>query len=55
MNGQIKESSIAYSDVTRPQKEQFIMPTWALLLCLCIAFYVIKSFIYLKDDKRHGK
>lgn len=37
------------------QKDQFYMPTWAVLVFLIIVFFVLKSFIYIKDQKRHGK
>lgn len=37
------------------QKDQFYMPTWAVLVFLIIIFFVLKSFIYIKDQKRHGK
>jgi len=30
-------------------------PTWAVLVGLIVAFIVLKTFIYIKDDKRHGK
>lgn len=55
MSQQIRESSIAYKDVVRPKDSHFMMPTWALIIFLCVFFYVLKSFIYLKDEKRHGK
>jgi hypothetical protein len=29
--------------------------TWMLLVGLIFAFIILKSFIYIKDDKRHGK
>lgn len=31
------------------------LPTWGVLLVLILAFFVLKSFIYIKDKKRHGK
>lgn len=37
------------------QKDQFYMPTWGLILTLIVAFFILKSFIYIKDQKRHGK
>ncbi len=55
MSGQVRESSIAYKDVVRTKPSHFTMPTWVLLIFLCVVFYVLKSFIYLKDEKRHGK
>lgn len=39
-----------------PVKEnQFALPTWAILVFLFITFFVLKAFIYIKDEKRHGK
>lgn len=35
--------------------EQFKMPTWALIAVLLVAFFVLKFFIYIADEKRHGK
>tara|TARA_R100000656_G_scaffold112679_1_gene84901 strand:- start:168 stop:341 length:174 start_codon:yes stop_codon:yes gene_type:complete len=37
------------------QQDQFYMPTWALISVLIVGFFVLKSFIYIKDDKRHGR
>ena len=37
------------------QKDQFYMPSWAVIVFLIMVFFVLKSFIYIKDDKRHGK
>ena len=30
-------------------------PTWMLIVGLILAFIILKTFIYIKDDKRHGK
>lgn len=30
-------------------------PTWVVIVGLIVAFIVLKTFIYIKDDKRHGK
>jgi hypothetical protein len=38
-----------------PEKDQPSFPTWSILVALVIAFIVLKSFVYIKDDKRHGK
>ena len=35
--------------------EQFKMPTAGLIAVLLVALGVLKSFIYIKDKKRHGK
>ena len=34
---------------------QFMMPTWFLMSVLVVCFFLLKSFIYTKDEKRHGK
>lgn len=34
---------------------QVMAPTWLLIVLLIGAFFLLKYFIYLKDDKRHGK
>lgn len=50
------ESSIVNHPYRFPPKVlQFHAPTWFLLLVLIAAFFILKTFIYLKDDKRHGK
>lgn len=52
-----KKSSIVTSEVytLKPKGEQYYAPTWILLVALFIALFVLKSFIYIKDSKRHGK
>jgi hypothetical protein len=35
--------------------DQFKAPTWLLVLVLIATFFVLKYFIYLADEKRHGK
>jgi hypothetical protein len=35
--------------------EQFKLPTWSLIVILLIAFFILKFFIYIADEKRHGK
>lgn len=49
------ESSIVTNDVQPPGRDQFEMPTWGIIIALIIAFFILKSFIYIKDKKRHGK
>ncbi|MBT7608610.1 MAG: hypothetical protein HN576_02565 [Bacteriovoracaceae bacterium] len=34
---------------------QLKFSTWMLLIGLIFAFVILKSFIYIKDEKRHGK
>jgi hypothetical protein len=55
MNEQIKQSSIAYPDVNRPKKDLPHFPTWSLVVFLILTFFILKSFIYIKDGNRHGK
>jgi hypothetical protein len=49
------ESSIIAHPYKYPQDAQSKLPTWSLIVILIVAFFILKSFIYLKDDKRHGK
>ncbi len=49
------ESSIFVHPVQHPKVGQALFPTWALMLILIIAFFLLKSFIYISDKKRHGK
>ncbi len=37
------------------ENDQMIVPTWGLVSFLMVFFVVLKLFIYIKDDKRHGK
>lgn len=55
MDNNVEKSSIVDSSVTVTGKDQFRMPTWGIIVALIIAFFVLKSFIYIKDKKRHGK
>ncbi|MFT6068940.1 MAG: hypothetical protein ACJAT2_002950 [Bacteriovoracaceae bacterium] len=50
-----KKSSIVTDEVYMLKEGQFYMPTWGVLVTLVIALVVLKSFIYIKDEKRHGK
>ena len=49
------ESSIMVHPYSFPKKDQLMFPTWALLLILVVGFFIIKYFIYIADEKRHGK
>ncbi len=49
------ESSIFAHPVEYPTANQLMFPTWALLLILIAAFFILKLFIYISDKKRHGK
>ncbi len=49
------ESSIFVHPISHPKKDQAIFPTWFLLVVLCVAFFVLKTFVYISDKKRHGR
>ncbi len=49
------ESSIIVHPYNFPKAKQLLSPTWLLLLVLFIAFFILKGFIYISDEKRHGK
>lgn len=49
------ESSIIVHPYEMTQENQVAVPTWALLLVLIVSFFALKYFIYLADEKRHGK
>lgn len=48
-------STIVDSHVQQINNDQFMMPTWSLLVVLVLTFFILKGFIYIKDDKRHGR
>lgn len=50
-----KSSTIVNEAVQMPQPDHFFLPTWAVIGILILVFFVLKTFIYIKDDKRHGK
>lgn len=49
------ESSIINHPYQYPKKDQFFLPTWAIIVVLFICFFLLKGMIYIKDEKRHGK
>jgi hypothetical protein len=49
------ESSIIVHPYSFPKANQLKFPTWALILILIAAFFILKYFIYIADEKRHGK
>ncbi len=56
MSKDIRESSIVETHHhAKTPIEQFKVPTWGLVVVLFITLVVLKSFIYIKDEKRHGK
>lgn len=54
-NKQVKESTVLHKQDQKPTQDQFSAPTWALIFVLIAVFVVLKSFIYIKDEKRDGK
>lgn len=51
----IRTSSIFPSAKEAVELKQNKMSTPFLLIFLVLVFFILKSFIYKKDDKRHGK
>lgn len=49
------ESSVIPHEFSRPKNDQVVMPTWALLVILFAAFFILKTFIYIPDEPRKGK
>lgn len=49
------ETSIFGHENRMPQANQMKFPTWALIGILIVAFFVLKTFIYISDKKRHGR
>jgi hypothetical protein len=50
-----QESSIVTKDYDTVKTGESRMPTYGVIIILIIAFFVLKKFIYIKDDKRDGK
>jgi hypothetical protein len=48
------ESSIFSHPIQHPKATHAKFPTWSLIAILFVAFFILKSFIYIKDKKRHG-
>ncbi len=49
------ESSIFVHPIQQAKPDQLKLPTWSLIVVLFICFFILKSFIYISDKKRHGK
>jgi len=49
------ESSIIVHPYQMPKKDHSTLPTWSLIAILIVAFFILKYFIYIADEKRHGK
>ncbi len=52
---QSESSVIVHEYKFPPKEERLTLPTWGLLVILIIAFFMLKYFIYIQDEKRHGK
>ncbi len=51
----VRTSSLVDSNVEQVNNDQIAAPTWLIVVILICAMVVLKSFIYIKDPKRHGK
>jgi hypothetical protein len=49
------ESSIFSHPIQYPKAKQPLFPTWLLIVALFVAFFALKSFIYIADKKRQGR
>lgn len=51
-----RPTSIVASRPLEREKEDYLeMPTMVIIGVLVCVFFMLKFFIYIKDDKRHGK
>ena len=50
-----KETTVSPVKPQQVEGGQFRMETWWILGGLIVALLILKTFIYTKDDKRHGK
>ncbi len=51
---EVKNTSF-YPELEHVSYDRFKLPTWAMIVFLIVVFFVLKTFIYLPDKKRHGK
>ena len=49
------ESSVMVHPQQMTKSNQLKLPTWGVIVILFIAFFVLKTFIYIPDEKRRGK
>lgn len=52
------KSSIVYSDHQMPRKDQYKLSNWSydgIFWILILALIILKTLIYIKDEKRDGK
>tara|TARA_Y100000296_G_C5131102_1_gene235611 strand:+ start:573 stop:746 length:174 start_codon:yes stop_codon:yes gene_type:complete len=50
-----KETTVSAGPLTEIQETQPAFKTWWIIVFLVFALVILKTFIYIKDDKRHGK
>ncbi len=50
-----KETTVSAAPLEKIEQDQASFKTWWIMGFLVIALVVLKTFIYIKDDKRHGK
>lgn len=52
---EVKET-VANAGPLKPMTpDQYTFPYWGIPIVLIVVFVILKLFIYIKDDKRHGK
>ncbi len=54
-NNTQRETTVSASPLVKIQEKQPEFNTWWILVFLVVALVILKTFIYIKDDKRHGK
>ncbi len=52
---EIKTSIFPDETIEHISKDYAKMDTWLLLVFLFLIFFLLKKFIYIPDEKRHGK
>ena len=53
---QFKTSIFPNDEIQHVKKSQLKMSSWyGVVPILLISFFILKGFIYIKDEKRHGK
>ncbi len=53
--GLTTSTNVVAKELSPVKDGQFKMQTWWILGLLIVALIILKSFIYIKDGKRHGK
>jgi len=52
---QMPSSIFPKGDYEKIEGEQLTIAPWFVLVFLIVVFFILKSFIYTKDEKKHGK